>query len=129
MLKFKHATNWLRIFTYQSCQNQSPMKRDVFQAIADPTRRAILMLLAAQAMTPNTVAEHFDLTRQGVSKHLKVLSKCDLLVQKKSGREVYYHLNANSIGEIDRWLSAFRKQLEQRFGQLDEVLINLNQKK
>ena len=105
------------------------MKRDVFQAIADPTRRAILMLLAAQAMTPNTVAEHFDLTRQGVSKHLKVLSECDLLVQKKSGREVYYHLNANSIGEIDRWLSAFRKQLEQRFGQLDEVLINLNQKK
>ena len=105
------------------------MKRDVFQAIADPTRRGILMLLAAQAMTPNSVAGRFDLTRQGISKHLKVLSECDLLVQKKSGREVYYHLNATRMQEVDHWLASFRQQLEQRFTQLDEVLINLNKKK
>ena len=101
------------------------MKRDIFQALADPTRRAILMLLAVQAMTPNAVAEHFDLTRQAVSKHIKVLAECDLLVQKKSGRENYYHLDSRKMDEIERWLEQFRNLLAQRFDQLDDVLNNL----
>ena len=70
------------------------MRRDVFQAIADPTRRAILTLMAAQAMTPNALAEHFSCSRQAVSKHIKILTECQLVKQELSGREIYYHLNA-----------------------------------
>ena len=70
------------------------MRRDIFQAIADPTRRAILSLIAIQAMTPNAIAEHFDCTRQAVSKHIRILSECELLEEKKQGREIYYHFNA-----------------------------------
>ena len=73
------------------------MRRDVFQAIADPTRRAIILLVAFQAMTPNAIAEHFDTSRQAVSKHLKILSECELVKQKQSGREIYYQINANSL--------------------------------
>ena len=105
------------------------MKRDVFQAIADPTRRAILLLIASQAMTPNAMAEHFNSTRQAVSKHIKVLSETQLLKQEKVGREIYYHLNPKKMNEIDKWLAEFRGLLEKRFDQLDEVLINLKNKK
>lgn len=105
------------------------MKRDIFQAIADPTRRAIIMLLATQAMTPNALADHFHTTRQAVSKHVKILSECQLLRQEKSGREIYYHLNSEKMGEIDKWLEQFRKLLEKRFDQLDDLLNNLNSKK
>ena len=101
------------------------MKRDIFQAIADPTRRAILLLIAAQAMTPNALAEHFDSTRQAVSKHIKILSQCQLLYQEKSGRKIHYHLNPVKVGEIDKWLEQFKGIMEKRFTQLDEVLINL----
>ncbi|MGV3639421.1 MAG: ArsR/SmtB family transcription factor [Adhaeribacter sp.] len=101
------------------------MRRDVFQAIADPTRRAILVLIAAQAMTPNALAEEFDTTRQAVSKHIKVLTECQLLSQKKEGREIYYHLNAARMKEIDHWLSQFRGLWEDRFNQLDNLLDNL----
>jgi len=100
------------------------MKRDVFQAIADPTRRAILVLIAAQAMTPNSVAGRFDSTRQAVSKHIKILTECQLLIPKKSGREIYYHFNPQKINEIDIWLDQFKKLLENRFDQLDQVLTN-----
>jgi DNA-binding transcriptional ArsR family regulator len=102
------------------------MKRDVFQAIADPTRRAILVLIASQAMTPNSVAERFDTSRQAISKHIKILAECQLLNRKKSGREIYYHFNPQKINEIDIWLDQFKKLLENRFDQLDEVLTNLN---
>ncbi|MXV52349.1 metalloregulator ArsR/SmtB family transcription factor [Pedobacter sp. HMF7647] len=101
------------------------MKRDIFQAIADPTRRAILLLIAAQAMTPNALAEQFHSTRQAVSKHIKVLTDSELLKQEKVGREIYYHLNAEKIGEIDKWLQQFKALFEKRFNQLDEVLHNL----
>lgn len=101
------------------------MKRDVFQAIADPTRRAILVLIAAQAMTPNAIAEHFDSTRQAVSKHIKILAECRLVGQKKVGREIYYHLNPNKMKEIDMWLEQFKGLWENRFNQLDEVLTTL----
>ena len=98
------------------------MKRDVFQAIADPTRRAIIVLIAAQAMTPNALAEKFDTTRQSVSKHIKILKECEVVTQQKTGREIYYHINAGKMKEIDEWLIQFRQLWEDRFNQLDEVL-------
>ena len=104
------------------------MKRDVFQAIADPTRRAILVLIATQAMTPNALAEHFNTTRQAVSKHINMLAECELVKQEKVGREIYYHLHAAKMKEIDKWLEQFKKLWEDRFNQLDQVLFNLNKK-
>lgn len=98
------------------------MRRDVFQAIADPTRRAILALLALQAMTPNALAAHFESSRQAVSKHIKVLTECEVVVQKQSGREIYYHFNPKKMKEIDLWLERFRKLWEDRFDQLDDLL-------
>jgi DNA-binding transcriptional ArsR family regulator len=105
------------------------MRRDIFQAIADPTRRAILLLLALHAMTPNSIAEHFDITRQSISKHLRILSECDLLDQKQQGREIFYELKIDRMKEIDNWLDQFRKILETKFAQLDIVLNKLKNKK
>ena len=101
------------------------MRRDVFQAIADPTRRAIILLLAVQPMTPNAIAEHFNSTRQAVSKHLRILSECQLASPEQSGREIYYQLNASKMKEIDQWLEQFRKIWESRFNELDTILANL----
>ncbi|MFN0215875.1 MAG: ArsR/SmtB family transcription factor [Saprospiraceae bacterium] len=98
-------------------------RRDIFQAIADPTRRAILTLISLQAMTPNAIAEQFDSTRQAVSKHLQILTACELVIQKQQGREIYYQLEVNKMKEIDKWLDQFRKIWENRFNQLDEVLL------
>ncbi|TCZ72172.1 ArsR/SmtB family transcription factor [Flaviaesturariibacter aridisoli] len=97
-------------------------RRDVFQAIADPTRRAILALLAAGALTPAAMAAHFDSSRQAISKHLAILSECGLLHTKPSGREVYYHFNPKKLKEVERWLQPFRALWEGRFSQLDELL-------
>ncbi len=105
------------------------MRRDVFQAIADPTRRAIILLIATQNMTPNALTEHFDSSRQAVSKHLKILTECQLLIQKKVGREIYYHFNPTQMAEIDLWLEKLKNQWENRFNQLDKVLLKLNSKK
>jgi DNA-binding transcriptional ArsR family regulator len=105
------------------------IRRDIFQAIADPTRRAILVLIAAQAMTPNSLAEHFDTTRQAVSKHLRILTECELVKQAYQGREIYYQLEINKMKEIDRWLAQFRKIWEDRFNQLDHVLAKLKPNK
>jgi DNA-binding transcriptional ArsR family regulator len=106
------------------------MKQDIFQAIADPTRRAILTLIAIQALTPNALAEKFDMTRQAVSKHIKVLHECELIKAEQSGREIYYQLNPQKMQEIDTWLAQFRKLWETQFNQLDDVLLNLkNQQK
>lgn len=104
------------------------MRRDIFQAIADPTRRAILVLIAVQAMTPNAIAEHFDTTRQAISKHLRILSECELLTQKQEGREIFYELKIDKMKEIDAWLAQFRKIMEDRFLQLDQVLLTLKNK-
>ena len=98
------------------------MRRDVFQAIADPTRRAILSLIMAQAMTPNTIAEHFDTTRQAVSNHIKILTECQLLEKEQTGREIYYHFNPDKLKEIDAWLESFRKTWENRFDKMDNIL-------
>ena len=105
------------------------MKRDIFQAIADPTRRAILVMIAAQALTPNVLAEEFDMTRQAVSKHIKVLKECDLIDQKQEGREIYYQLKIEKMKEVDQWIEQFRKIWETRFNQLDNVLLNLKSTK
>ncbi len=101
------------------------MRRDIFQAIADPTRRAIITLIALQAMTPNAIATHFDTTRQAVSKHLKILSECELITQTQQGREIYYALKIDKMQEIDKWLQQFRQIWESRFNQLDTLLTNL----
>lgn len=102
------------------------MKRDVFQAIADPTRRTILALIALQAMTPNALAEHFNTSRQAVSKHIKILAECELVKQKQVGREIYYQLEVTKMKEIDNWLAQFKTLWEDRFSQLDQILFNLN---
>jgi DNA-binding transcriptional ArsR family regulator len=101
------------------------MRRDVFQAIADPTRRAILMLLAVHAMTPNSLAEHFDSSRQAISKHIKILTECQLLEQQQTGREIHYHVNATKIKEVDEWVEKFQALWKTRFSQLDDVLEQL----
>ena len=100
-------------------------RRDVFQAIADPTRRAILLLLAAQAMTRNALAEEFQTSRQAVSKHIQILSECELVNQEQKGREIYYHIHATKMNEVDKWIEQFKKILETQFNQLDEVLSTL----
>ncbi|ELR69488.1 Transcriptional regulator, ArsR family [Fulvivirga imtechensis AK7] len=105
------------------------MRRDVFQAIADPTRRAILCLIAVQAMTPNAVAEHFDSSRQAVSKHIRILTECELLEQEQQGREIYYHINADKMQEVEQWVRQFKGLLEKRFNQLDDVLHKLKMQK
>ncbi|WP_367914439.1 ArsR/SmtB family transcription factor [Leadbetterella sp. DM7] len=104
-------------------------RRDIFQAIADPTRRAIIALVALQAMTPNAIAEHFDTTRQAISKHLQILTECELVRQKQQGREIYYQLVIDKMKEIDKWLNQFREIWEARFSQLDEVLVSLKTRK
>ncbi len=100
-------------------------RRDVFQAIADPTRRAILVLLASQVMTPNAIAEKFNTSRQAVSNHIKILTECELVKQEQKGREIYYHINANKVKEIDKWVEQFRKIFENQFNKLDKVLLTL----
>ncbi|MCB0688489.1 MAG: winged helix-turn-helix transcriptional regulator [Saprospiraceae bacterium] len=104
-------------------------RRDVFQAIADPTRRAIILLLAVGSMTPNTLAEHFNSSRQAVSKHLQILSECEIVKQEQQGREIFYHLNADKMRDIEKWLEQFKQLLAKRFDQLDSVLEQLKSKK
>jgi len=105
------------------------MRRDIFQAIADPTRRAIITLIALQAMTPNAIAEHFDSSRQAVSKHLRILTECELVKQEQQGREIYYSLEIKKMKEIDKWLEQFRKIWADRFNQLDKVLATIKKQK
>lgn len=105
------------------------MRRDIFQAIADPTRRAIVMLLAVQAMTPSAMAEHFETSRQAVSRHIRILVECDLLDQEQQGREIQYQLRAEKMREIEQWLEQFKALTAKRFAQLDDVLTRLKARK
>ena len=105
------------------------MRRDIFQAIADPTRRAIITLIALQAMTPNAIADNFNTTRQAVSKHLRILTECELVKQEQQGREIYYSLEIAKMKEIDKWLNQFKKIWESRFNQLDDVYQPLKNRK
>ncbi|HKY27557.1 MAG TPA: metalloregulator ArsR/SmtB family transcription factor [Pyrinomonadaceae bacterium] len=103
------------------------MRRDVFQAIADPTRRAIIALIALQAMTPNAIAEHFATSRQAVSKHLRILTECELVTQEQKGREIYYRLEIEKMIEIDKWLEHVQEIWEGNFKRLDALLAELKQ--
>ncbi|HXB39056.1 MAG TPA: metalloregulator ArsR/SmtB family transcription factor [Bacteroidia bacterium] len=97
-------------------------RRDVFQAIADPTRRAILTLVALQAMTPGAIADRFDSSRQTISKHIQILTECRLLKQEESGREIYYHLNPKKMKEVANFIEPFRKMWDDRFNKLETVM-------
>lgn len=98
------------------------MRRDIFQAVADPTRRTIMVLIALHTMTPNAIAENFNTTTQAVSKHLHIVSECELVKQDQKGREIYYTLEIDKLKEIDQWIEQFRKIWENRFDQLDNLL-------
>lgn len=104
------------------------MRRDIFQAIADPTRRGIIALIASQALTPNAIAENFHTTRQAVSKHLRILAECELVKPQQQGREIYYSLHAEKLKEVDEWLSKYRQLWETRFSQLDNLLSTIKNK-
>jgi DNA-binding transcriptional ArsR family regulator len=105
------------------------LRRDVFQAIADPTRRAILLLLTTQSMTAGVIASQFDTARPTVSKHLQILTECELLQQKQQGREVYYQLNAVKMKEIAAFIEPFRKLWDDRFNKLEQVMKSYKPKK
>lgn len=105
------------------------MRRDIFQAIADPTRRAIITLIALHAMTPNAIADNFNTTRQAISKHLRILTECELVKQEQRGREIYYTLEIDKMKEIDKWIDQFRAIWETRFNQLDQVLATIKKQK
>src|SRR6201996_3391301 len=99
------------------------LRRDVFQAIADPTRRAILLLLAAsQSMTAGAIASNFDTARPTVSKHLQILTECELLKQEQNGREIYYHINAKKIKQVADFIEPFRQMWDDRFNKLEEIM-------
>ncbi len=118
------------IFATDSFLNkiEPQMRRDIFQAIADPTRRAIITLIALQAMTPNALAAHFDMTRQAISKHLRILTECELIKPDPQGRAIYYSLEMEKMKEIDHWMAQFRKIWETQFNQLDDVLFTIQNK-
>ncbi|WP_118974787.1 ArsR/SmtB family transcription factor [Taibaiella koreensis] len=105
------------------------LRRDVFQAIADPTRRAILTLVALHAMTPGAIADQFDATRQTISRHIQVLAECELLRQVQNGREIYYHLNAQKMKTIADFLEPFRNLWDDRFNKLEAVMKQFKNKK
>src|ERR1700761_5502542 len=105
------------------------LRRDIFQAIADPTRRAILGLVALQAMTPGAIAENFDSTRQTISKHIQILNECELLSQTQSGREIHYHFNPQKMKEIADWIEPYRRMWDSRLQAMEDLLQDMQQKK
>ena len=105
------------------------IRRDVFQAIADPTRRAILGLVSLQPMTPGAIAEKFDSSRQTISKHIQILNECELLRQTQTGREIYYHFNPKKMKEIAVWLEPYRKIWDDRFQAIDDLVNEMQTKK
>jgi DNA-binding transcriptional ArsR family regulator len=105
------------------------LRRDVFQAIADPTRRAILLLVASQSMTAGTIASNFDTARPTVSKHLQILTACELLRQEQAGREVYYHINAQKMKQVADFIEPFRQLWDNRFNKLEAVMKKYKAKK
>jgi len=104
------------------------LRRDIFQAISDPTRRAILVLLTSQSMTAGAIAENFDAARPTISKHIQILNECELVEANQQGREIHYQLKIDKMKEIDQWLEQFRAIWENRFNQLDNVLNQLKNK-
>lgn len=101
------------------------LRRDVFQAIADPTRRAILLLLASQSMTAGAIASNFNSARPTISKHIQILNECELVEANQQGREIHYQLKIDKVKEIDSWLGQFKKIWENRFNELDDILVTI----
>ena len=104
------------------------LRRDPFQAIADPTRRAILVLLASQTLTAGAIADNFDVARPTISKHMQILNECELITATQKGREIYYEIKVEKMKEIDQWLARFREIWEKRYNQLDILLSTLKKK-
>lgn len=100
------------------------LRRDVFQAIADPTRRMIITLVAAQTITPTAIAAHFESSRQTISKHIQILTECNILIVEQKGRELYYQLNPSGMIEIAHFIEPFRKMWDERFNKLEAVMKN-----
>src|ERR1043166_876129 len=98
------------------------LRRDVFQAIADPTRRAILLLVASHSMTAGAIAANFDTARPTVSKHLQILTECELLKPEQNGREIYYHFNAKKMKPVAEFIEPFRKMWKDRFQKLETIM-------
>jgi len=105
------------------------LRRDVFQAIADPTRRAILLLLASQSLTAGTIAANFHTARPTISKHLQILTECSLLKQEQNGREIYYHINAKKMKEVADFIEPFRKMWDERFNKIETIMKKYKSKK
>jgi len=105
------------------------LRRDVFQAIADPTRRAILLLLASQSLTAGAIASNFDTARPTVSKHLQILTECELLKQEQNGREIHYHINAKNMKAIADFIEPFRQMWDDRFNKLETLMKEFKSKK
>ncbi|MEZ4888647.1 MAG: metalloregulator ArsR/SmtB family transcription factor [Chitinophagales bacterium] len=105
------------------------LRRDVFQAIADPTRRAIITLVAVNTMTPTAIAENFDSSRQTISKHIQILTECEILLQEQKGREIYYHLNPSGMKDIADFIEPFRKFWDDRFNKIESVMKKHQSKK
>ncbi|MGO4292012.1 ArsR/SmtB family transcription factor [Chitinophaga sp. RAB17] len=105
------------------------LRRDVFQAIADPTRRAILLLVATQGMTAGAIAANFDTARPTVSKHLQILTECELLEQKQTGREIHYYINAKKMKAIADFIEPFRQMWDERFNKLESIMKKYKTKK
>lgn len=105
------------------------LRRDIFQAIADPTRRAIITLVALRAMTPTSIAENFDSTRQTISKHIQILTECNILEQEQKGREIYYQLNPVGMKEIADFIEPFRQMWDDRFNKLENIMKKHQSKK
>ncbi len=104
------------------------IRRDVFHALADPTRRVILSLVALQAMTPGAIAEKFDAARQTISKHIQILAECELLTTSQAGREIFYQLNLKKLKEVGDWLDPYRKMWEGRFDAIEDLLDEMQTK-
>lgn len=107
---------------------QMELRRDVFQAIADPTRRAIITLVTLQAMTPGAIAENFDSSRQTISRHIQILTECEILEQQHNGREIYYHINAKKMKEVADFIEPFRQMWDDRFNKLETIMKNYKSK-
>lgn len=105
------------------------LRRDVFQAIADPSRRAILLLVASHSMTAGAIASQFETARPTISKHLQILTECQLLVQNQTGREIHYQINANKMKEVADFIEPFRQMWDERFNKLEEVMKKYQSKK
>jgi DNA-binding transcriptional ArsR family regulator len=105
------------------------MRRDVFQAIADPTRRDIISLVARNSMTQNDVVASFDVSRQAISKHIKILMECGILMIDQQGRERYYSLQPKKLAQVADWVEPFRSMWEDKYNRLDDILKKLKSNK